>query len=85
MAKCKSCGAPVRWVTFPATGKHAPLDLVRTLNGSIALLDPAADKPQAYVVAKEHRPGTLFATHETLYVSHFATCPNAGQHRKPRT
>lgn len=64
---CRSCGAPI---IFAATeqGKTMPVDAAPQKR---VLLEPAAEglPPIARVV--------------DTYVSHFATCPNAAQHRKP--
>jgi len=30
MAKCKSCGAPIRWVTMKATGRRMPVEVENT-------------------------------------------------------
>lgn len=72
MPACKSCGAPIRWA--------------RSVNDKPILLD-----------AEPHEQGNLelsggvarYVTPdlnaiETRYRSHFATCPNADEHRKPR-
>jgi hypothetical protein len=66
---CRSCGAPIIWVLTEA-GKRMPLDAKPEKRWTI---DPLAlrlnpDAPRA----------RLGDTH----VSHFATCPNAAQHRK---
>lgn len=66
---CRSCGAPLIW-GVTAQGKRMPVDAM----------------PQKRITLEPARPG-----HEDLpplaevvdtYVSHFATCPNADQHRK---
>lgn len=66
MAVCGSCGAPVQWVKTKA-GKRMPLDVGASENGNITVTDG---------VAYYWPPG------EGDRVSHFATCPNAAQHRK---
>lgn len=66
-AKCKSCGADIIWAETDK-GKKVPLNA----------------KPEKRFVSH-----TLFASdgsmtvglHDT-YLSHFATCPNAAEHRK---
>lgn len=84
--KCSSCRAPVLWVVTKA-GKRMPLDpepdaeagnvlvcngvdaeLYDTIRGRAVVLRDAA-------AIAERGVGT------PLYVSHFATCPNARQHR----
>lgn len=83
MTQCRSCGAPIEWAKT-AAGKPIPLDpplapdnpLKARANVRIAgrLTDGTA-----VIVVVGHGEGT--------HVTHFATCPNAGTHRKlpPRT
>ncbi len=72
MATCKSCGAEIFWAKTTG-GKNMPLDANPAMNGNIAL-----DGDTARVV--EPDMGAL----DARYTSHFATCPAASQHRKPR-
>jgi hypothetical protein len=73
-AKCKSCGAAVTWCVT-STGKKMPVDAKEAPGGNVVLeKHPLYREPFARVVA----PGT------GKHTSHFATCPNAIQHRKPR-
>jgi hypothetical protein len=73
VSSCRSCNAPVLWVAT-ATGKQMPIDAIPVPDGNIILdtdriahvLPDAAQPP----------PDVL------RYVSHFATCPNATQHRR---
>lgn len=70
MATCKSCDAPIIWVQT-ASGKLMPLDA----------------KPERRFVlgaAAGHGDGTRTAQSAETYTSHFATCPQADQHRKAR-
>ena len=79
MTTCKSCNAPVRWVLLrPKTGKAKahPVDATPSASGSIRIPETG----DAYVVAEADRPLVKFP----LYTSHFATCPDAAQHRRPR-
>lgn len=81
MSLCRSCDARIRW-EHTVTGKLIPLDaearpdgnirvgLVGGLEVAILLADPA-ERAAAQVAGP-------------VYVSHFATCPNASSHRKPR-
>jgi hypothetical protein len=82
MAECKSCHAPITWVVSAATGKRMPLDVEPTPDGNISL-DMAGMLPAAHVHAGEK----LLAMRELgrdLYLSHFVTCPQAGEHRKEK-
>ena len=76
MARCKSRGAAITWVKT-THGKSMPLDLKPAPTGNVWLdimglanvLAPGEDPP----------PGTGMR-----YMPHWATCPNASQHRKAR-
>lgn len=73
MANCGSCNAPVIWVRT-STGKRMPVDAAPVPNGNIILNGGQAVYTQAGC--------TIGAPDGKLYVSHFATCPNAKKHRK---
>lgn len=68
-ATCKSCGDPIEWRQTPA-GKRIPIDPEPVEGGNLELVGQS--------IAKVVKAGT--GTH----VSHFATCPNASSHRRPR-
>lgn len=76
--RCRSCQAPIRWAVTEA-GKRIPVDVEPTPDGNMLLsLD---DPPVAAVV----RPGELQLVDDgQRFVSHFATCEFADQHRRPR-
>jgi hypothetical protein len=65
---CRSCQAPLLWATTPKN-RRIPLDPVPHPEGNVVVLDGVA------VVGGEG---------DTRYRSHFATCPGAGVHRRPR-
>lgn len=77
-ATCESCRAPIRWAQTEK-GKLIPIDYEPVRGGNLLLvaLDPR-DAPLA-------RPATAQDS-DTLerFVSHFASCPNADRHRRPR-
>jgi len=70
---CRSCKAPVVWVRTRA-GKRMPVDPEPVEGGNIILSERDHATPLAVYV--EADPGVM------RHVSHFATCPNADQHRK---
>lgn len=78
-AKCKSCGAPIYWVTTAAE-KAMPVDVAPDPSGGFVLsLRPSTGQLRAEVFGNEtHRA-------RKRYTSHFATCPNAAAHRKAST
>lgn len=71
-ATCSSCGAAIIWVRTER-GKPMPVDAKPekrfTLDPLAVRLNPSAP-PSALLV--------------DTYVSHFATCPHADQHRKAK-
>lgn len=89
-SRCRSCGEPIIW-TITSNGKRMPIDAEpvvapRGFRIDETLLDEAqmgfdddALRPGKEIVATftaEPAPGEL------LYVSHFATCPDAAAHRR---
>lgn len=71
--RCRSCGAPIIMATS-ATGSKVPLDAEPCnvmANGHYAIDWPS--EPYATPRAL-HRPA--------IHLTHFATCPNAAEHRR---
>ena len=80
MARCKSCGAEIRWIKT-SKGKSMPVDpdyitywqkaggtkKIVTPNGNVISADVTGDPESATGLG---------------FTSHFATCPNADQHRR---
>lgn len=74
-ARCRSCGAPIWWAVTEA-GKRIPLDEPDGVGNLIAWRDHLG-----YLRARSNPdPGPG----EYLARSHFATCPHADAHRKPK-
>jgi hypothetical protein len=69
---CKSCGAAIVWVVMFPSGARMPLD-AKPLRGLIRIELGVPDTGHSR--GKEAEP---------LHLSHFATCPNAAQHRKAK-
>ena len=83
MNTCRSCGASVRWA-LTNNGKRTLLDAECSDQGNtVLLMVPVAGDPVSIAVVlggevlEKARDGGA-----TLRTSHFATCPNADQHRK---
>lgn len=79
------CGARMRWATT-LTGSRIPLDPEPVDDGTfllVAALEPAG-APIAIPVAAiaDDRIMQLRQAGPRLFRSHFATCPNADDHRK---
>lgn len=84
LAKCRSCKAPIIWATT-ANDKKMPLDLLpvepeRDAGGAVAIsgLQVIERQGRCRAATIADVPGA------DLYRSHFATCPNAGEHRRRR-
>lgn len=81
---CSSCNALIVWA-LTVKGNAIPISAKAVADGNIEL-EPNADPrepPTAHVLGKSdrrvgHPPPSI------RYVSHFADCPNADQHRKPK-
>lgn len=71
MSGCRSCGAEIVWA-ITTSGKRMPIDAAPVPNGNVTLRDDGGDAPTALV----GKGGT--------HVSHYATCSEAKQWRKPR-
>lgn len=68
---CKSCGAPIRWARTAGSGKPIPLNEARTVVLRELPGQTAGD-------------GTPIVETVVGHQSHFATCPQAAEHRRPR-
>lgn len=74
MSRCRSCGAPILWATT-LNSRSIPLDV-----------DPVAEIPRgAFRLVGTQSPTAEGVDAGPVYVSHFATCPNADDHRKGKT
>ena len=72
MSECRSCGAPITWA-ITDQGRRIPLDAKPNPAGNIRL-----DLTHAHILTKSDN------YNGPRYTSHFATCPNADKHRRPR-
>lgn len=74
---CRSCGAPIVWAVTK-NGRPMPVDPDPTAGGNLLLvLDPDPREPPL-----ARHPLTTDVPPFVLHLSHFATCPNAAEHRK---
>lgn len=74
MPTCRSCGAEIIWCVTES-GKRIPVDRAPSKIGNLELVDQGNDPPLAKTASAEAK---------WKFVSHFATCPHAAKHRKPR-
>jgi len=89
-SRCRSCDAPIIWV-ITTNGKRMPVDAEPVVAGRGFRIDEQLlDEAQMGFNDDDLKPGKdVVATFtgtpakdERLYLSHFATCPDADQHRR---
>jgi hypothetical protein len=79
MARCRSCGAEVIWAVT-ASGKRMPVDADPVPEGNVLLADDGDGTVHASVMPEAQ----ALLTEEPMRLSHFVTCPQADEHRRPR-
>lgn len=85
MPKCKSCGSEILWIST-SVGHMMPVDpgiirIIPQIKASVTIVTAEGvvvkgnkiDLEECFLI-----PDTIV----TGYISHFATCPNADQHRR---
>lgn len=77
MARCKTCGKQIQWLRL-GSGKWNPVDPGRIPyepdeDGKLTLITMDGDVVRGNLDIMSHKYG---------YQSHFATCPDADQHRR---
>lgn len=90
MAACASCKAPIIWAVTERNGKPMPVDSDPLEGGNILLSHCGLGEPPVALVQGPLEIEGLRVQHDRspdlgplrLFISHFATCPNADQHRK---
>lgn len=89
IAACSSCGSRMIWAVS-LTGRRIPIDASplsefpeRELGVFVLLRRTGAEEPLAMPLAAMSALSFAVAAEHgvPLFVSHFATCPNADQHR----
>lgn len=75
MSRCRTCRAQIVWVELPS-GRRMPVDADPSPAGQIRL-----DGTFGVVLDTDQTIAARLAG-EPLFISHFATCPDAGQHRR---
>lgn len=82
MSRCRSCTAEVFWART-ASGKLIPIDAEPVDGGNVHVVTRRADGTPATIrVATQDELG--IHPDKSTYVSHFATCPSANEHRSKR-
>lgn len=77
IAECDSCHARIIWATSAKTLAAMPIDADPRTDGTIRLTERPGLPPLATVLSVEARFGV-----RRLYVSHFASCPQAASWRR---
>lgn len=81
MARCRGCGAEIDWIKTRA-GKNMPVDpepvFVAVDDGSDVFVTDEGE------VIRGREVPTNDGSAEVAFVSHWATCPLAGQFRRKR-
>jgi hypothetical protein len=78
-AKCRSCKAPIAWVLMMGSGKSNPLDPEPSPKGNVVV----SKDGQACAVSASEADRLRTEEGASLYLSHFATCPQAKQFKRP--
>jgi hypothetical protein len=82
MQACRSCGAAIRWAEMP-TGARMPLDDDEAmLMAGVVAFNPETGGGHVVRETELETAGEWRTRGVTFHVSHFATCPNAQQHRR---
>jgi hypothetical protein len=74
---CRSCSRPIVWASHERTLNAMPVDVEPTGDGNLALTLTDRGTLTCRVVKPELAYGRT-----DLHKSHFASCPNAGKHRR---
>lgn len=79
VATCRSCDAPIVWA-LTENGKKMPVDADRNdSDGNVTLAEENGELLARVFPTPEAR-----TEGQAGYTSHFATCPNANEFRRPR-
>ena len=73
-SECRTCGAGIIWAEMPS-GKMNCFDVEASPAGAWAL-DDRSNPPKAAKIVRAEGSG------EAGFTSHFATCPQAAEHRR---
>lgn len=82
---CRSCNATIVWCET-ATGKRMPVDAEPHEGGTLVLISEGAGTRvlALHFDSGDQRAERARALRQRRHRSHFATCPNAGQHRRSK-
>lgn len=80
-ARCRSCRAPIVWAQT-VNGDAMPVNAAPDAGGNV-MLGLERGQLKAHTLKRGQAAGARAAGRE-LYRSHFADCPDAKHHRRPR-
>lgn len=83
MPKCNSCGAEIIWCVT-TKGKRMPVDAAERTDGTGVYVITRPDGDPLACTSLLDVPEVMARAYKARHLSHFATCPNAAQHRRPR-
>lgn len=79
VGRCRSCGRRIVWAET-TIGKRMPVDVEPSDNGNVELIEDGGGT--IALVLRNDEIGSARNRGALLYLSHFATCPNAKRHRR---
>lgn len=79
--QCKSCDATIFWART-RNGRNLPVDAEPVADGNLRVTFGKYGPPTAAIVDARQVDARQIGLFDKRYVSHFATCPNADQHRR---
>lgn len=82
MNACRSCKAPVEWVRNAATGKALPIDVDPSPVGNVVKTGDVERGTALVRVLSRRDLDAAPPRGVDRYLSHFATCPQAGSWRR---
>lgn len=84
--RCKSCRADILWAVTAGAGERMPVDVKPAAMGNVTVyIEPQRGRtpPRLIATVLTTRQRTAARANDVrLHTSHFATCPEAGHHRR---
>jgi hypothetical protein len=77
----QNCGAPITFVWLESSHRRHPIDPEPSEKGNMKLLGLHGEDPKAHLLSRSQREEALDRG-VWLYISHYATCPDAEAFRR---